>query len=67
MTRAQLPMRSSGTEKALGPVDVLVNTAFVSRQDAPEVLSLADWKLSLDLNLTGYFLCAQEAGRRMIE
>jgi NAD(P)-dependent dehydrogenase (short-subunit alcohol dehydrogenase family) len=55
------------TEDTLGPVDVLVNTAFVAKLDAPEVLSLADWKLNLDLNLTGYFLCAQEAGKRMIE
>src|SRR5271163_1158297 len=52
------------TEDTLGPVDVLVNTAFVAKLDAPEVLSLADWKLNLDLNLTGYFLCAQEAGKR---
>jgi NAD(P)-dependent dehydrogenase (short-subunit alcohol dehydrogenase family) len=51
----------------LGHVDVLVNTAFVPRRDAPERLSLEDWKFNLDTNLTGYFLCAQEAGRRMIE
>jgi NAD(P)-dependent dehydrogenase (short-subunit alcohol dehydrogenase family) len=50
----------------LGHVDVLVNTAFVPRRDAPEDLSLEDWKFNLDTNLTGYFLCAQEAGRRMI-
>jgi NAD(P)-dependent dehydrogenase (short-subunit alcohol dehydrogenase family) len=54
-------------EEMLGPVDVLVNTAFVWKQDAPEVLSLEDWKFNLDVNLTGYFLCAQEAGRRMIQ
>jgi len=53
-------------EHTLGPVDVLVNTAFVVRQAAPESLSLEDWKLNLDCNLTGYFICAQEAGRRMI-
>jgi NAD(P)-dependent dehydrogenase (short-subunit alcohol dehydrogenase family) len=53
-------------EDLFGPVDVLVNTAFVWRQDAPEALSLEDWKFNLDVNLTGYFLCAQEAGRRMI-
>jgi NAD(P)-dependent dehydrogenase (short-subunit alcohol dehydrogenase family) len=54
------------SEDELGPVDVLVNTAFVVRQAAPEELRLEDWKLNLDGNLTGYFLCAQEAGRRMI-
>jgi NAD(P)-dependent dehydrogenase (short-subunit alcohol dehydrogenase family) len=54
------------SEDELGPVDVLVNTAFVVRLAAPEELSLEDWKRNLDGNLTGYFLCAQEAGRRMI-
>lgn len=53
-------------EDEVAPVDVLVNMAFVVRQAAPEDLRLEDWKLNLDGNLTGYFLCAQEAGRRMI-
>ena len=53
-------------EELYGPVDVLVNTAFVWRQDAPEILRFEDWKFNLDVNLTGYFLSAQEAGRRMI-
>jgi len=54
------------SEDELGPVDVLVNTAFVLRLAAPEDLTLEDWKHNLDGGLTGYFLCAQEAGRRMI-
>ena len=51
-------------EDTLGPVDVLVNTAFVLRLSAPETLTLEDWKFNLDMGLTGYFLCSQEAGRR---
>ncbi len=54
-------------EEELGPVDVLVNTAFILRLAAPEVLSLEDWRVTVDSNVTGYFLCSQEAGRRMIE
>jgi NAD(P)-dependent dehydrogenase (short-subunit alcohol dehydrogenase family) len=53
-------------EDELAPVDVLVNTAFFPRLAAPEELTLEDWKINLETNLTGYFLCAQEAGRRMI-
>src|SRR5207249_717716 len=37
---------------ALGPVDILVNTAFVARLAAPEELELEDWQLNLDINLT---------------
>lgn len=49
-----------------GQSDVLVNNAGAS-MIAPSVdLSLADWQYTLDLNLTGAFLCAQEAARRMI-
>jgi len=54
-------------EQQLGPVDVLVNTAFDLRLAAPELLSLEDWQVTANANVTGYFLCAQEAGRRMIE
>ncbi len=32
----------------------------------PEDVPLASWQHMLNTNLTGYFLCLQEAGRRMI-
>ena len=54
------------SEDELGPVDVLVNTAYAVKLSAPEELSFEDWKFNLDGTLTGYFLCAREAGRRMI-
>ena len=54
-------------EDGLGPVDVLVNTAFVLQLAEPELLSLEVWEVTANTNVTGYFLCAQEAGRRMIE
>jgi NAD(P)-dependent dehydrogenase (short-subunit alcohol dehydrogenase family) len=57
---------ASGTiEKALGPCQVLVNTAAVLRPGGLDALSLAEWNAVLAVNLTGYFLCAQLFGRQM--
>jgi NAD(P)-dependent dehydrogenase (short-subunit alcohol dehydrogenase family) len=53
-------------EGALGPVDLLVNTAFAARHDRPDELTLANWEYNLETTLTGTFLCAREAARRMI-
>ncbi len=51
---------------ALGGLDVLVNNA--GRGGGGEFLetSLEDWRTVLDVNLTGAFLCAQAAARRMV-
>src|SRR5690606_19015262 len=47
-----------------GRLDILVANAGVQR-DAPFTeLSLSDWRRVIDTNLTGAFLCAQEAVRR---
>ena len=44
-----------------GTIDILVNNAGLQK-DAPfEEMTLADWQLVLDVNLTGQFLCAREA------
>lgn len=47
-------------------VDILVNNVGVIARAHPENLTLEDWERVLRINLTGSFLCAQEAGRRMI-
>jgi 3-oxoacyl-[acyl-carrier protein] reductase len=49
-----------------GPVDVLVNNAGTNAIGPSEQLALTAWQRTFDLNLTGAFLCAQEAARRMI-
>jgi len=49
-----------------GPVDILVNNAGTSMIGPSETLPLESWQYTIDLNLTGPFLCAQEAARRMI-
>ncbi|MEP6813875.1 MAG: SDR family NAD(P)-dependent oxidoreductase, partial [Actinomycetota bacterium] len=46
-------------EARVGPVDLLVNTAFAARHDRPDEMSLDDWEFNLEINLTGYFLCAR--------
>lgn len=52
-------------EAELGPLTHLVANAGVLR--AHEILEfpLDDWRFVLDVNLTGYFLCAREAARVM--
>jgi NAD(P)-dependent dehydrogenase (short-subunit alcohol dehydrogenase family) len=54
-------------EAQLGAVDLLVNTAFAARHDRPDELTTANWEYNLETTLTGTFLCAREAARRMIE
>ena len=53
-------------DKHWGPVDVLVNNAGTNAIAPSEQLALSEWQRTLDLNLTGTFLCAQAAARRMI-
>ena len=53
-------------ERALGPIDVLVNNAAIFPR-AP-FLDLAEdmWDAVLDTNLKATFVCSQEAARRMV-
>ncbi len=54
------------TVRAFGRVDVLFNSAGVSAPGIPlEDLTLAQWKNVVDINLTGMFLCIQQAFRVM--
>ena len=50
-------------ETSLGGVDLLVANAGIQRDAAFTDLSLEQWQQVLDVNLTGQFLCAQEAVR----
>ena len=47
----------------LGTLDIVVANAGLQRDAAIDQMSLADWKLVLDVNLTGQFLCARAAVR----
>jgi 3-oxoacyl-[acyl-carrier protein] reductase len=47
------------TEAALGPIDILVPNAGVSRQQTPEEVRLEDWEHLMAVNLRAPFLLAQ--------
>lgn len=49
-----------------GPVGVLVNNAGIIDKGPSEALALAQWQRVVNVNLTGVFLCAREAGRQML-
>ena len=52
--------------KAFGRVDVLFNNAGVNAPGIPlEDLTLEQWKNVVDINLTGMFLCIQQAFKTM--
>jgi NAD(P)-dependent dehydrogenase (short-subunit alcohol dehydrogenase family) len=55
------------TEKHFGRLDFAFNNAGMLKIVKPEELSEEDWREELDVNLTGVFLCAQAAGRYMID
>jgi 3-oxoacyl-[acyl-carrier protein] reductase len=46
-------------EQQLGPVDILINNAGISRTKPFEQLTLADWNETLTTNLTSSFLLSQ--------
>lgn len=48
-------------------VDILVNNAAVQIRKKVVDMSLMDWNLQLDINLTGTFLCSREALKIMIK
>ena len=50
----------------LGGIGVLVNNAGVSCNRPALELSLAEWQRSVDVNLTGVFLCSRAVGRWMV-
>jgi NAD(P)-dependent dehydrogenase (short-subunit alcohol dehydrogenase family) len=58
----------AAVDKAFGRVDILVNNAysFPSRV-RPAELEMKYWEQTLAVSLTGYFLCAQQAIRRMVQ
>ena len=47
--------------KKFGTVDILVNNAGLQQDAKFHEMTLAQWQLVIDVNLTGQFLCAREA------
>jgi NAD(P)-dependent dehydrogenase (short-subunit alcohol dehydrogenase family) len=51
----------------LGSIDVLLNNAGVTSNAPAAEMSVEDWQRTINVNLTGVFLCAKHVGRHMIE
>lgn len=65
--RSQIRQAMAATVEAFGRIDILVNNAgfctFRPFLDIDDAL----WDQTMAVNLKGYFICGQEAARRMIE
>ncbi|KAA6450898.1 sorbitol-6-phosphate dehydrogenase [Bacillus swezeyi] len=48
-------------------IDVMVYSAGIATSNKITDFQLKDWERTLDVNLTGYFLCARETSKVMIE
>lgn len=53
--------------KAFGTIDILVNNAGLQKDSPFTEMSLANWQMVIDINLTGQFLCAREAAREFVK
>jgi NAD(P)-dependent dehydrogenase (short-subunit alcohol dehydrogenase family) len=61
------PRAVGGLAEALGGVDVLVNNAGTGQSTPFLELTREEWRHVLEVDVTGAFLCAQEAARRMVD
>jgi NAD(P)-dependent dehydrogenase (short-subunit alcohol dehydrogenase family) len=55
-----------GASKALGRIDVLINSASVWLQSPFLEIPEADWDLAMDVNVKGPYLCSQAVAKLML-
>jgi len=53
--------------KEFGTIDILVNNAGIQKDSPLESMSLHDWQLVINVNLTGQFLCSREAVKEFLK
>ena len=56
----------AGAERALGRLDVLVNSAGIREISSVVDLPFEEWQRVVDVNLSGTFLCSQAFARRLV-
>ncbi len=54
-------------ERAIGPIDILINNAGVNIRNPAQDLTEADWDTVIDVNLKGPFLVSRRLGPAMCE
>jgi 2-deoxy-D-gluconate 3-dehydrogenase len=54
------------TVERFGRLNILINNAGTTVRRAPEQLSLADWRLVMETNLTSAFVCSQAAHPHLV-
>ena len=67
MDAARIAATLEAVERDLGPVDVLVNNAGLTKDNLLFRIGESDWDLVLDTNLKGTFLFTKAAARGMIK
>ena len=50
---------------SLGPADVLINNAAILQAGSIEDIEISQWQAVINVNLTGYLLCARSFGAQM--
>jgi len=55
------------TLKKFKKIDILVNNAGIFQPSPTETLKEEDWEKTININLKGYFLCAQAASKYMLK
>ncbi|HEY8284348.1 MAG TPA: SDR family oxidoreductase [Chloroflexota bacterium] len=53
-------------DRVFGRIDILINNVGAGARYRPEELPFEDWQRVINISLTGTFICAIEAGKRMI-
>ena len=65
--RSSLETARAEVERALGPIDILVNAPGVNSQTPFFEIGLEEWHRLIDTNLTSVFLACQVFGRAMVD